>query len=66
MIKNLFSPSTLASAGLGVPVAIVVAWLVSLWGKEMPSEVQMALGAIISTVVGYFFPGGKGTDLAQK
>lgn len=58
------SPSTFASAGLGVPVAIVGAWLLqTLAGIEMPGEVQAALGALISAGIGYAFSGGRARDL---
>lgn len=53
------SNSTLASAGLGLPAAIVIAWLAGQFQLDMGAEVQTALGVIISTLVGYFFEGGK-------
>lgn len=53
------SNSTIASAGLGLPVAIVTAWLAGQFGLDMTAEVQTAFGVIISTVIGYFFEGGK-------
>ncbi|TXH46100.1 MAG: hypothetical protein E6Q97_30290 [Desulfurellales bacterium] len=58
------SPSTLASVGLGVPIATVGAWLANVFGGiEMPGEVQAALGALISAGIGYAFSGGRARDL---
>lgn len=57
------SNSTFASVGIGVPVAIVVAWASREFLKvDMPGEVQAALGAIISASIGYFFSGGRRAD----
>lgn len=56
------SNSTFASVGLGVPVAVIIAWMLGAFaGIEMPGEVQAALGAIVSAVVGFFFNGGQAT-----
>lgn len=58
------SPSTIASVGLGVPIATVGAWLMQTFcGVEMPGEVQAALGALISAGIGYLFVGGRSRDL---
>lgn len=54
------SPSVVASVGIGVPLATICGWVVSLFGLEMPGPVQAAFGAVLSSVVGYFFPGGQG------
>ena len=57
------SGSTFASVGIGIPVAVVMSWLVSTFGGvEVPGPVEAALGAIISALVGYFFTGGKAVD----
>lgn len=61
------SNSTIASVGLGVPVATVAAWLVHQFvGVEVPGEVQAAVGAIVSALVGYFFTGGQAADTEIK
>ena len=60
------SSSTVASGTLGVAVAVLVAWVLQQFvGVEMPGEVQAALGAIVSTVIGFFFTGGKNADVSQ-
>lgn len=57
------SNSTFASVGIGVPVAIVLAWISHQFLLvDVPGEVQAALGAIVSSVVGYFFQGGRRAD----
>lgn len=60
------SNSTWASVGIGVPIALVLAWILNTTLKvEMPGEVQAAAGAIISAIVGYFFQGGKKSDTEE-
>jgi hypothetical protein len=56
------SNSTFASVGIGVPAATVISWTVSLFGVVMPGPVEAAIGAIISSVIGYFFLGGKAVE----
>lgn len=57
------STSTVASVGIGVPIATVVAWMLNAFAAvDVPGEVQAALGAIISALVGYLFMGGKRVD----
>lgn len=54
------STSTVASLSIGVPVATIIAWVLSTFaGVEVPGPVEAAFGAVISTVVGYFFVGGR-------
>lgn len=58
------SSSTLASVGLGVPIATVAAWIAGVCcNVPVPGEVQAAIGALISTGIGYFFAGGRKGDL---
>lgn len=48
------STNTFASAALGVPIATVGAWLVNLCCQvSVPGEVQAAIGALVTVVVGY-------------
>lgn len=48
------SNNTISSATLGTTIAIVVAWFVSqCCNIQMSTEVSMALGALVSTFVGY-------------
>jgi hypothetical protein len=49
------SNNTLASVGIGVPLATIIAWITGYYGVVMPSEVQAAVGAVISAIVGFFF-----------
>ena len=51
-------PSTKVSAVaiLGVPAAVIVAWLLGQFGVTMPPEVQAALGTLIGAVIGYLVP----------
>lgn len=56
------SNSTFAAVGIGVPLATILAWILTMRGIEMPGEVQAAMGAVISAVVGLFFKGGKASD----
>lgn len=58
------SASTYAGIGIGVPVATVFAWLMNTFlAVEVPGEVQAAIGALIGTLAGYFFLGGKNEDV---
>lgn len=57
------SGSTVASVGLGVPVAVILSWCAREFGGiEMPSEVEVAFGVIVSALIGYCFSGGKAAD----
>lgn len=56
------STSTVASVGIGVPLATIIAWIIGQFGIDMTGEVQAALGAVLSAAVGYFFTGGKAVD----
>ncbi len=58
------STSTVASFGIGVPVATIIAWALGLNGIDVPGPVEAAIGAVISTLIGYFFTGGKHADVA--
>ena len=58
------STSTIASAGIGVPVATIISWLLNAFGGvDVPGPVEAALGAVISTIIGYLFIGGKARDV---
>ena len=46
-------PKIIAAAAIGTPVAVLIAWLLSLWDIDMPAEVGAALGALVAAVVGY-------------
>lgn len=61
------SVSTVASVGIGVPVATIVSWALGTFvGVEVPGPVEAAFGAVIGAVVGYFFHGGKADDTQEK
>lgn len=58
------SNSTVASVGIGVPLATIISWSVHTFvGVEVPGEVQAALGAALSAAIGYFFSGGQQSDI---
>ena len=43
-------------AGFGMPIAVVLSWVLKANGVEMPDGVESAIGAIITGVIGYFVP----------
>ena len=47
------SPNTTSSVVVGVPSAIIIAWVFTLNGVMVPGEVQAAGGAVISAMCGY-------------
>ena len=58
------SPSTMASVGLGVPASTLISWILNVTlSVEVPGEVQAAMGALISAIIGMFFLGGKRADV---
>lgn len=58
------SASTVASVGIGIPLATVAAWCMQQFASiEVPGEVQAAFGALVSAGVGYLFAGGKRRDM---
>jgi uncharacterized membrane-anchored protein len=58
------STSTIASAGLGVPIATIISWILNQFaGVDVPGPVEAALGAVVSTIIGYLFIGGKARDV---
>lgn len=61
------SSSTIASVGIGLPVAIVVSWAFhTATGIVVPGEVQSAFGVIVSAVAGYAFKGGMAADTEES
>lgn len=57
------SASTYASLGLGIPIATVISWALNQFlSIAVPGPVEAAIGAIIATVAGYFFSGGRRAD----
>lgn len=60
------SNATYAGLGIGLPVAIVVSWAMKEFaGVTVPGEVQTAFGCIVSSVVAYFFKGGRSVDTKE-
>jgi len=47
------------AGGIGVPLAIIIAWGLTLVDVQMPAEVSTALGGIISTLIAYIVPESK-------
>lgn len=58
------SNSTIASATLGAPLAILLCWLVKAFAHtEVPVEVGAAMGGIIGALAGYFPQGGQSAHI---
>ncbi|QIZ36354.1 hypothetical protein [Saccharopolyspora sp. ASAGF58] len=52
-----WKPQTkVAASGIGGALAIIVVWLIASLGVEMPEAVATAIGALITTGVGYLTP----------
>lgn len=57
------SQSTIASVGIGIPVATIFSWVLAQFANvPVPGEVQAAVGAVVSALIGYFFTGGRRAD----
>jgi hypothetical protein len=57
------STSTVASAGLGVPLGILVVYGLETFAHlVMPDHVQIAIGSVVTILAGYFFSGGRSND----
>jgi hypothetical protein len=60
------SVSTVASASLGAPLAVIISWSLTTFAHvQVPGSVEAACGALLSAAIGYFFNGGKAIDTAQ-
>ena len=59
-LQNLKPERNVAVGALaiGIPAGIIVAWIIGLFGVEVPQEVAAAMGGIISAVAAYFVPNG--------
>jgi hypothetical protein len=58
------SSSTVASLGLGGAITILIVWALDEFaGVKMPDYVSAAVGVIVSSLVGYVFPGGRADDI---
>jgi len=51
-------PKIAAAATAGPPVAVVLVWLLSLFGVTMPEYVAVAVAALIAAGAGYLCPEG--------
>jgi len=60
------SVSTVASLGIGVPLATIFSWILAEFGVVTPGNVEAAMGAVIGAAAGYFFNGGKANDVAAR
>lgn len=59
------STSTVASLGFGGAITVVTVWALDAFAHvQMPDYVAGAFGVIVSSIVGYFFPGGRSDDVA--
>jgi hypothetical protein len=60
------SVSTVMSAALGTPIAVIASWTVKTFAHiEVPGEVQAAIGSLLSALIGYFFIGGQAVDTVK-
>lgn len=58
------SNSTIASATLGAPLAILLCWLVKAFAHtEVPTEVAAAMGGLFGALAGYFPQGGQAAHM---
>jgi len=55
-MNQAYSPTKkiAAAAGIGIPLAGILAWVLSLYGIEMPRGVEASAGAVLSSLIGYF------------
>lgn len=54
------SNSTIAGAAIGVPVAVILSWILNtFFNVVVPGPVEAAMGALVGTASGYFFKGGQ-------
>jgi hypothetical protein len=44
--------SNVGSGAVGVPLAVIIAWLLQINGVQMPPEVTVALGALLTWAAG--------------
>jgi len=54
-MKPAYTPNTkiIAAGSIGLPASIILAWVLTQFGVTMPPEVAAAVGALLSTVIGY-------------
>ena len=59
-LQNLKPERSVAVGGLaiGIHAGILLAWVVGLFGIEVPAEVAVAMGGLISAVATHFVPNG--------
>ena len=60
------SASTIASLGIGVPVATIIAWAANEFGGVVvPGPVEAAFGAVAGALIGWFFKGGQASHTEE-
>ena len=42
-----------AGVGIGMPLAIVIGWILSLYEIQMPNEVAVSLGSLLTAIISY-------------
>jgi len=47
---------SVGAAAIGLPVGIIIAFILGQFGIEVPGEVGAAIGTLASTVAAYFVP----------
>lgn len=62
------STSTVVSGAIGIPLGIVVVWVIKILlpeNLELPIEVASAIGSLVAAIVGLFGEGGRSDDLPE-
>lgn len=55
------SPQVAAGVGGGAFLGVLVVWIASLFGLQVPAEIAAGLGPFLGGLVQYFMPGGRQT-----
>jgi hypothetical protein len=50
------NPKLATGVGVGTPLAVIVTYIAQLAGLELPDEVALAIGGLLTGLVGYFTP----------
>ena len=50
------NPKLATGVGVGTPLAVIVTYFAQLAGVELPDEVALAIGGLLTGLVGYFTP----------
>ena len=56
-MANLKPTRKVTAAGMGLPVAMILVWILQVNGVKVPPEISAAIGSIISFAPGLYDPG---------